>query len=790
MAARSLSRKRTERTMAEQNRTLVYPVVPIRDLVIFPGVVSPLFISRPKSIRAVEEAAERDRTLFIVAEKRPYGDTLQPDGLYKVGTVCKMLQNVRLPDGTLKVVVEGGERAEVKKMASNDSFMLASVSILASERPAVSTELRALMRAVLREFENNVRLDPKLPEEIARSVRDIDDPAVLCDIIASHGNFDIADKQKILETAGVEDRLDLLMKMLVNENELLGFERDLEEKVRSEIDRDQHNYYLREQLKVINDELGEESPTSEADEMREAAAASGMPDDILQKVNKEIGRFCKLPPLSPEAAVARNYIETLTELPWNVSTEDDLDISNARKVLDEDHYGLEDVKERILEFLAVKKRAGEDMRAQVICFVGPPGVGKTSLGKSIARAMGRKFVNISLGGMHDEAEIRGHRRTYVGALPGRIIHKIKQCGTNNPLILMDEIDKLSSDYRGDPASALLEVLDPEQNKSFTDNFLEVPFDLSRVMFITTANSTSTIPRPLLDRMEVISLPGYVMEEKLKIAKKHLIPRILREHGLSAEEFSVTDAAIKEIISSYTMEAGVRGLDRQLAKAARKVTASLAGEGEEIKGQITKEKLHVLLGAPKLYATRIPKGDAVGTAIGLAWTEAGGDVILIESAVMDGAGKVAYTGNLGDIMQESAVTALAYLRSNAERCGLANFDWNKKDIQIHVPAGAVPKDGPSAGITLALSLCSSLTGRSINTEYAMTGEMTLHGNVLPIGGVREKILAAKRLGIRNVILPDDNKPDAAELSPWVLKGMKLHYVSNVSKVFELALRPGE
>lgn len=776
--------------MAEQNRTLVYPVIPIRDLVIFPGVVSPLFISRPKSIRAVEEAAERDRTLFIVAEKRPYSDSLQPDGLYKVGTVCKMLQNVRLPDGTLKVVVEGVHRAEVKKMASNDSFMLASVVLQDAERLAISTELRALMRAVLREFAENVRLDPKLPEEVAHSVRDIDAPEVLCDIIASHGNFDTADKQKILETADAEDRLNLLMKMLVNENELLGFERDLEEKVHSEIDRDQHNYYLREQLKVINDELGEESPTSEADEMREAASASGMPDDILQKVNKEIGRFCKLPPLSPEAAVARNYIETLTELPWNVSTEDNLDIANARKVLDEDHYGLEDVKERILEFLAVKKRAGDDMRAQVICFVGSPGVGKTSLGKSIARAMGRKFVNISLGGMHDEAEIRGHRRTYVGALPGRIIHKIRQCGTNNPLILMDEIDKLASDYRGDPASALLEVLDPEQNKNFTDNYLEVPFDLSKVMFITTANSTATIPRPLLDRMEVISLPGYVMEEKLKIAKKHLIPRILKEHGLTSEEFSVSDAAIKEIISSYTMEAGVRGLDRQLAKAARKVTASLAGEGEELKGQITKEKLHLLLSAPKLYATKIPKGGAVGTAIGLAWTEAGGDVILIESAVMDGAGKVAYTGNLGDIMQESAVTALAYLRSNAERYGLADFDWNKKDIQIHVPAGAVPKDGPSAGITLALSLCSSLTGRSINTDYAMTGEMTLHGNVLPIGGVREKILAAKRLGIKDVILPDDNKPDAAELSPWVLKGMKLHYVSNITKVFELALRPGE
>ncbi len=777
--------------MTEQYKTLIYPVVPIRDIVIFPGIVSPLFISRPKSLRAVEEAAERGRTLFVVAEKRPYGEVLEPEGLYNTGTVCKILQNVRLPDGTLKVVIEGVQRAEVKKFASNDSFMLASVSLIENEQVALTTAFRALMRAVLHEFEENARLDPKLPEEIARSVRDIDDPAVLCDIIASHGNFEIDDKQKILETAGTQERLKLLMKLLISENELLGYERDLEQKVRSEIDRDQHNYYLREQLKVINDELGEENPASEADEMLEAAAAAGMPDAILQKVVKEIGRFGKLPPLSPEAAVARNYIETLTELPWNVSTEDNLDIANARKVLDEDHYGLEDVKDRILEFLAVKKRAGEDMRAQVICFVGPPGVGKTSLGRSIARAMGRKFANISLGGMHDEAEIRGHRRTYVGALPGRIIHKIKQCGSKNPLILMDEIDKLSSDYRGDPASALLEVLDPEQNKNFTDNFLEVPFDLSDVMFITTANSASTIPRPLLDRMEVISLPGYVMEEKLKIAKKHLIPRILKEHGLTAEEFSVTDAVLKEIISSYTMEAGVRGLDKQLSKAARKITASLA-EGEKgfAGGRLTKERLHELLGAPKLYATKIPKGGAVGTAIGLAWTETGGDVLLIESAVMEGAGKLAYTGNLGDIMQESAVTALAYLRSNADRYGLSDFDWNKKDIQIHVPAGATPKDGPSAGITLALSLCSTLTGRSIDTSYAMTGEMTLHGNVLPIGGVREKILAAKRLGIKDIILPDDNKPDAAELSPWVLKGMKLHYVSNVSKVFELALRPGE
>ncbi len=774
----------------EQNKPLIYPVIPVRDMIVFPGVVSPLFISRPRSIRAVEEAGEHDRIVFITAEKKPYSDTVQPEGLYKIGTVCKILQNVRLPDGSLKVVVEGGYRAEAVRFATNESFMLASVTPLETEKCEPTLEMRAHMRSILREFEQNVHLDPKLPEEIARSVRDIDIPDVLCDVVASHSRLDIIEKQKILETADTPDRLSLLLKMLITENELLGLERDLEDRVRSEIDKDQHNYYLREQLKVINEELGEESPASEAEELRAAALASGMPDTVMERVNKEISRFTKLAPVSPEAAVARTYIETLVELPWNNSTEDCLDLANARKVLEEDHYGLEEVKKRILEYLAVKKRAGKNMRAQVICFVGPPGVGKTSLGRSIARTMGREFINISLGGMHDEAEIRGHRRTYVGALPGRIIQKIKQCGSNNPLILMDEIDKLGSDFRGDPSSALLEVLDPEQNWHFTDNFLEVPFDLSKVMFITTANSAATIPRPLLDRMEVIPLPGYVMEEKIKIAKRHLIPRIIKEHGLEKEDFVISEAALKDIVSSYTMEAGVRSLDRELSKVARKIATELAeGETPE-RGSLGKERIKKILGAPKLHNTKIPKENAVGTAIGLAWTEAGGDVILIESAVMEGSGKVTYTGNLGDIMQESATTALAYLKSHADRYGLADFAWGKKDIHIHVPAGAVPKDGPSAGITLALSLCSTLTGREIDTKYAMTGEMTLHGSVLPIGGIREKTLAAKRLGIKEIILPEANRPDTAELSDWVLSGMKLHYVSNITKVFELALRPGE
>jgi len=772
----------------QSERNIVCPVIPVRGLVIFPGVVSPLFVSRPRSIRAAEEAGERDRIIFVAAEKRPYAETLTPGNLYSVGTVCKMLQNVRLPDGSLKVVAEGGYRAKSVRFADHDSYMQASVAPLDDSRGLIanppSAPVRARMRALLREFEQNVRLDPKLPDEIYRSVSGIDDASTLGDVIASHSRLEIEDKQKLLETADAEERLDLLLRMLVAENKLLALEREIEEKVRSEMEKEQHNYYLREKLKVINEELGEESPANEAEEMRAAAAGAGMPEAILERVNKEINRFGKLAPFSPEAAVARSYIETLNELPWNKSTDDCLDLGNARRVLEEDHYGLEDVKKRILEYLAVKSRAGGKMRAQVICFAGPPGVGKTSLGRSIARAMGRKFINISLGGMRDEAEIRGHRRTYVGALPGRLIQKIRQCGVNNPLILMDEIDKLGSDFRGDPSSALLEALDPEQNWHFVDNFLEVPFDLSKVMFITTANATATIPRPLLDRMEVIPLPGYVMEEKLNIAKRHLLPRITAEHGLEENDMKLSDAALKEIISSYTIEAGVRSLDRELSKIARRVAVELS-EGKE-RVSLSKGRLKDVLGAPKLHRTKIPKDKTLGTAIGLAWTEAGGDVILIESAVMDGNGKVTYTGNLGEIMQESATTALAYLRSHASDYSLSDFKWNKKDIHIHVPAGAVPKDGPSAGITLALSLASTLTGRRIVTSFAMTGEMTLHGNVLPIGGVREKILAAKRYGIKDIILPISNKADTSELSEWVLSGMHLHFVSDISEVFAFAL----
>lgn len=769
----------------------IHPVVPVRDMVVFPGVIAPLFVGRPRSARAIEEANARGHLVFITAQKNSLTDSPEPEDLNITGTLCKVLQTVRMPDGTIKAVLEGGWRCRAVHFISGDSFLEAELEKVPSTNTVHTNQAEALRRAVLTEFESYVNLNLKLPDEVAHSAENIDNIDLFADIVSSHSLFKHEDKQRLLETPDLIERLRKLLAVLMRENEFLKMEHEIQEKVRNEMDKGQKQYYLREQLKIIQQELGDDSPLSELEELRARAEKTEMPEEARDKIIRELDRYARMAPISPEATVARTYIEWLLDIPWNISSEDHLNLKDARKVLEEDHYGLEEVKERILEFLAVRKLAADKMRAQVLCFVGPPGVGKTSLGRSIARTMGRKFVNMSLGGMRDEAEIRGHRRTYVGALPGRIIQKIKAAGTNNPVLLMDEIDKIGNDFRGDPAAALLEVLDPEQNCSFTDNFLEISFDLSKVMFITTANSTGTIPKPLLDRMEIIPLPGYVAEEKMKIAKKHLIPRILKEHGLTKKDLSIPDATVRNIITAYTMEAGVRNLDRQLSKIARKVAAEMgnSSNSEENKKHISisKELMKKMLGAPKLHTTKIPKEDPLGTALGLAWTESGGSVILIESAVMEGNGNVSYTGNLGDIMQESAQTALAYLRSNAAAFGLENFDWKKKDIHIHVPEGAVPKDGPSAGITLALSLCSSLTGRRVDVSYAMTGEMTLHGDVLPIGGIREKMLAAKRLGIKKLILPEDNKPDVGELGEWIKSDMKIHYVSKITGVFQLALK---
>ena len=769
------------------------PVLPIRDMVLFPGVIAPLFVERPQSLKALEEASLHDKQILVVSQKEMQVDVPEGDDLYTVGTLCQIIQMVRIPDGTTKVLVEGNSRAKVLEYQPQADYMAAEVEEIAFTGKT-SRKVEALRRAAFDQFESYVNLHPKIPVEIAASIAGVEDPALLADLIASHVHVRISERQELLEMLAPEKRLELLMRLLVRENELLEMEHSIHNRVRQEIDRGHREYYLKEQLRAIQEELGDWDGSSESGELREQILKARMPKEVEKKTLHELDRFSKMPSMSAEATVVRTYIDWLVALPWNKQSKDRLDLKEARHVLDEDHYGLDEVKERILEFLAVRKLASkQNARGQVLCFVGPPGVGKTSLGRSIARALGHKFVSMSLGGVRDEAEIRGHRKTYIGSLPGRIIQKMKQAGTKNPVMLLDEIDKLGSDYRGDPSAALLEVLDPEQNRNFTDNFLEVPFDLSNVMFITTANVAHTIPRPLLDRMEVISISGYVTEEKVHIAKRHLWQRIMREAGIETWKIPLPDKTIAKIITEYTREAGVRNLDRQLSKIARKLATKVVAD-YEINQELPK-KLSVpptsvkqYLGAPRLHETHLPKEETVGAAMGLAWTETGGDVLIIESVVMKGKGKVTFTGNLGEIMQESAQTALGYLRSCAEQYGLQDTDWDAIDIHVHVPEGAIPKDGPSAGVTLALSMLSSLTNRKITPSIAMTGEITLRGSVLPIGGAREKILAAKRHGIMKVLLPKDNKVDVEEMPSWVKEGMEFRYMGHVRDVFAQALQP--
>jgi ATP-dependent Lon protease len=767
------------------------PVLPIRDVVIFPGVIAPLFVGKPRSLKSVEEASLADKNLLVVAQKDNAAEDPSPSELYNVGTLCQVIQMVRIPDGSTKVLIEGSSRAIVRNYVSAGEYLSAEITPVRYDGD-LSPGAEPLRRVVLEQFERYVNLHPKLPIEIAFSLSSVEDPFLFADIVASHIQVKTSEKQELLESLNPEDRMDKLLRLLLRETELLEMEHSIHDKVRREIERNNKEYYLKEQLKAIQAELGQPDDISEYEDLLQRIKRAKMPKEVAKKAVAELDRLSKMPQMSAEATVSRTYVEWLSDLPWKKKTADRIDIGLATKVLDEDHYGLDEVKERILEFLAVERLSGKSAgKGQVLCFVGPPGVGKTSLGKSIARALGRKFVNFSLGGMRDEAEIRGHRRTYIGALPGRIIQKIKQAGVMNPVMLMDEIDKVGTDFRGDPSSALLEALDPEQNKGFTDHFLEVPYDLSQVMFVTTANVTHSIPRPLLDRMELISIPGYVAEEKLHIATRHLWPRVLKDNGLERYNVKISERIMNKIITEYTREAGVRNLDRQLSKVARKVAAKIVNEFENgIKSpksvSLSIPALKKFLGAPKTHEARLPKKNSVGAALGLAWTETGGDVLVIESAAMKGSGKVIFTGNLGDIMQESAQAALGYLRYRSNLYNLSAVKWDKMDIHVHVPEGAIPKDGPSAGVTLALSMLSALTERPISSDIAMTGEITLLGTVLPIGGVREKALAAKRNGIKTIIFPKDNDVDVDELAEWARQGMTFHYVSNVSEVFDLAL----
>ena len=765
------------------------PLLPLRGLSIFPYMVLHFDVGREKSIKALEEAMINDQLIFLVTQKDPNTDLPSEEDFYKVGTIARIKQLLKLPGDTIRVLVEGISRAEIKEILSEDPFFVVEVVEKSEDIEEGNIELEALKRRVLDTFEEYVKLNSRIAPEILVTISTVDDPDRFADIIASNLTVKIELKQEILSQFHVKARLEKLYTVLLKELEILEIERKINSRVRKQIDKTQKEYYLREQLRAIQRELGDKDGVEEdIDEYRDKLSTLELPEEVVNKVEKEIGRLTKISSSSPESGVIRSYLDWIFDLPWNEETEDNLDIKNSRSVLEEDHYGLEKVKERVLEYLAIRKLS-KNMKGPILCFVGPPGVGKTSIAKSIARAMGRKFVRMSLGGVRDEAEIRGHRRTYIGAIPGRIIYYMKQAGSKNPLFLLDEVDKMSSDFRGDPASALLEVLDAEQNIDFRDHYLELPFDLSKVMFITTANTTDTIPAPLLDRMEVIDISGYTEEEKLKIAKRHLIPKQIEEHSLEPTNVTISEASIRTIINGYTKESGVRNLERELANVIRKA-ATLIVEKDRKRVRINPRSVEKFLGAPKYRYDKANIKNEVGVATGLAWTPVGGDTLFIEATSMAGSGKLELTGHLGDVMKESAKAGLSYIRSRCDKFGL-DEDFNKKiDIHVHVPEGATPKDGPSAGITMATALVSALSNIPIRSDVAMTGEITLRGRVLPIGGLKEKVLAAKRAGIDKIIFPVENEKDLEEIPPAVKKALKFISVENMDQVLEHALQKGD
>ncbi|NLD72275.1 MAG: endopeptidase La [Chloroflexi bacterium] len=764
--------------------TLAFPVLPLRDTVIFPHMVAPLFVGRDRSIRAIEAALEAsDGRLVVLTQQDEEIDDPEPEDLHEVGTEVTVARKLRMPDGSINVWVQGQRRVRVLQFEQAQPYLRATVTpVEETVEKGLSTD--ALMRAVLALFEKVVQLSRSIPEDAYVAAMNAEEPGDLADLIASLLELDVERRQEILEVADCTERLQRLSIMLASELDVLELESHIHSQVQQEVDRSQREYFLREQMRVIQNELGEGDPLlQEVAALKMQLMEANLPDEVREKAEKEISRLATMPASAPEVAVIRTYIDWLLELPWEGSTEDSLDIADAARVLEESHYGLPKAKERILEHIAVHRLAADKMKNPILCFVGPPGTGKTSLGKSIAEALGRKFVRVSLGGIRDEAEIRGHRRTYVGALPGRIIQTMRRAGSKNPVFMLDEIDKLGLDFRGDPASALLEVLDPEQNAAFSDHYLEVPFDLSQVMFITTANILDPIPDALEDRMEVIEFPGYMEDEKVLIAQKFLIPKQLEQNGLQALEFS--EGALRALIRDYTHEAGVRNLDRQIAQICRKVALRVA-EGKPTPKHIVKQSLARYLGPPRYGFLEQDQADQVGVATGLAWTEAGGDTLSIEVTVMPGKGQLILTGQLGEVMQESAQAALSYTRSRAEDLGIGDIDFDKVDLHVHVPEGAVPKDGPSAGVTIATALISALTGRVVNHDVAMTGEITLRGRVLAIGGLREKALAAHRAGLKTMLLPKTNRRDMSELPKGLRRRLNFVFVESMDQVLPVAL----
>ncbi|NPV71897.1 MAG: endopeptidase La [Firmicutes bacterium] len=767
-----------------ERRIKEYPLLPLRGVFVFPGMVVPLEVGRQKSVNAVDEALTGDRLLILATQREIEVDQPAAQDIYSVGTLAEVKQVARNPGGNVRVVVEGKARVTVEEYLQDDPCFRV-VALEMADDYTRSHEIDVLMKTLLQEYEQYVRNSKKLPQDALISVMSIQEPGRLADTIAAHLPLRNEDKQRILEAFSVRERLEIVLGIITRESELADLEKRISVRVRKQIEKTQKEYYLREQMKAIQKELGErEDKPGEVDEYRHRVTQLGLPKDVEEKALKEVERLEKMPPMAAEAVVVRTYLDWIVSLPWSLQTEDRLDINVAERILEEDHYGLEKVKERILEYLAIRQLV-QRMKGPILCLVGPPGVGKTSLAKSIARALKRKFVRISLGGIRDEAEIRGHRRTYVGALPGRIIQGMKQAGSKNPVFLMDEIDKMSSDFRGDPASALLEVLDPEQNSAFSDHYLEIPFDLSNVMFITTANVAHNIPRPLLDRMEVISIPGYTEEEKVKIAEKFLYLKQLKEHGLKTDNLRLSEGALRGIIRSYTREAGVRSLEREIASICRKAAKEIvAGRSRPI--TVTGRNLKKYLGVQRYRFGKAEKDNGVGIAMGVAVTDVGGDVMPIEVSLMKGRGNLMLTGKLGDVMKESAQAGFSYVRSRTGRFGIEQDFHEKMDIHVHLPEGAIPKDGPSAGITMATALVSALTNQPVRHDVAMTGEITLRGRVLPVGGIKEKVLAAHRAGIDTMIMPEENQKDVEEVPPNIKKKMNFVFVEHMDDVLKHAL----
>ncbi|MDO4552532.1 MAG: endopeptidase La [Bacillota bacterium] len=762
------------------------PLIPLRGLTIFPYMVLHFDIGREKSISAMEKAMMMNQLVFLSAQVDPDTDLPTQEDFYRVGTIAKIKQMLRLPGDTIRVLVEGISRGRIEEMIFEVPYFKCRVQEIAEEEfDELPPKVVALMRTCLSSFEEYLEDNPKASTDIFPSVASVDQPGRLADVITSHMDIKTEDKQSVLEAFSVEERLELVSNILVKEIEILSIENEIGTKVRNQINKTQREYYLREQLRAIQAELGQDEDIGdEIQAWKKKLKKLKLPAKINEKVEREIDRMSKIQPSSPEGGVIRTYVETMLDLPWNKLSKDNKDLKKAAQILDEDHYGLEKVKERVLEYLAVMELS-KGMKGPILCMVGPPGTGKTSIAKSIARALDRQFVRMSLGGVRDEAEIRGHRRTYIGAIPGRIIASMRESGTMNPVFLFDEVDKIGNDFRGDPASALLEVLDPEQNKDFTDHYLEAPFDLSKVMFITTANTTDTIPRPLLDRMEVIEVGGYTEEEKVKIAQRYLIPKKLKEHGLEPENVSIPESVLRCLINNYTRESGVRNLERETATLCRKAARRIVEEKRDCI-RFTTGNLENYLGKKRHRYDMIREENEVGVATGLAWTIVGGDTLSIEAIVVPGAGKLVLTGQLGEIMQESAKAGVSYIRSRSQELGIPEDFYKTRDLHIHIPEGATPKDGPSAGVTMCTSAVSALSGRPVRKDLAMTGEITLRGKVLPVGGIREKVLAAHRAGINRVLLPRENEKDIEEIPANVRKKLEFVLIDHVDQVLKEAL----